>query len=75
MSNLSEFLQSNDLEFRLQLEDAQKALLTTNEELQFTKRELFIAQSQLTHSDRMLLETELRLSLLTQSRYLSVLIL
>ena len=54
---------------RIALDDAQKSLSRTNEELQFTKRELYVAQTQLTHSDRMLLETELRLSLLSQSRF------
>ena len=54
--------------FRTQLDDAQNCLRRTNEELQFTKRELSLAQTQLTHSDRMLLETEMRLSLLSQSR-------
>jgi hypothetical protein len=56
------------LHFRIALDDAQKSLSRTKEELQFTKRELYVAQTQLTHSDRMLLETELRLSLLSQSR-------
>ena len=67
--NMETSLNQPCIHCRVQLEDAQNSLMRTNEELQFTKRELYVAQTQLTHSDRMLLETELRLSLLSQSRF------